>query len=100
MVGAASLKRFIRTLTDICVEMLPWMHTNHIDQFEKLKAVGMSTFSGFSIDYVAAHISMHTETLTLLCLDDPGKDRIEIVGFIRMLEIIDKWILKEFTVGR
>ncbi|XP_057290056.1 E3 ubiquitin-protein ligase UBR4-like isoform X1 [Hydractinia symbiolongicarpus] len=96
---AASLKRSIRTLADICAELLPWMQENFQTEFENLKAVGKSTFCLFWVDHVASHISNHSEMLTLLCCDQPGQDKLEIVVFIRMLEVIDKWMVREIVDG-
>ena len=100
MASSASLKCCIRTLADICEELLPWMQMNYSTQFESVKAIGMSTFSAFWVDCTAAHIANHAEMLTLLCLDQPDQDKLEIVVFIRMLELIDKWMMKEFKSGR
>lgn len=97
---AASLKRSIRTLADMCEELMPWLQANFAEEFGSLKAVGMSTFSMLWVDQVASHISNQSWVLTMLCLDQPGQDKLEIVVFIRMLEIIDKWMMREFTKQR
>ena len=55
----------------------------------------MSIFSSLWIDNTASFIVNQMEMLTLLCLDQPDQNKLEKNVFIRILEVIEKWMTKE-----
>lgn len=99
MSSGASLKRCIRTLADVCQELLQWMQLNFGKEFEKLKDSCTSIFFSLWTDHVATHISQQIEVLALLCISEPeAHDRFEM-HFMKMIEVIDKWMMVEFRKG-
>lgn len=99
MSAGASLKRCIRTLADVCQEMLQWMPLNFGQQFEHVKEECASVFLNLWTDHVAAHISPQIEVMAMLCVVQPeAHDRFEM-HFMKMIEVIDKWMMLEFEKG-
>lgn len=95
LLPAVALKRFIRTLADLCEEFVPWLQANCEKEFKSIKPLGMSIFSSLWIDNTASFIVSQMEMLTLLCLDQPDQNKLEKNVFIRILEVIEKWMTKE-----
>ena len=95
LLPAVGLKRFIRTLSDVCEEIVPWFQAKCPDEFSNVKPLGMSVFSSLWIDHTFSFIVNHMEMLTLLCLDQPDQSKLERNVFIRILEIIKKWMMNE-----
>ena len=95
--NATSLKRLIHSLSSICNEVLPWMNTSMSEEFQTLKHLAMSLYSSFWLDYLLEHISLHSEKIIYLCLGDCDQDKLETAVFIRILEIVEKWYMKELS---
>ncbi|XP_047134256.1 E3 ubiquitin-protein ligase UBR4 isoform X2 [Hydra vulgaris] len=95
-----SLKNLIYSLSNVCNKVLHWMNTSMNEEFQTLKHLGISLYSGFWCDSFLKNISHHSEKILNLCLGETDQDQLEKSAFIRILEIIDKWYMKELSRER